>query len=247
MKIFQKSSEFYDLLYNKKNYSKETKFIENFINFKTNNKINILEIGCGTGGHAQEISKLNCNIIGIDSSKKMVQIAKKKNNKKNVDFFFSKIENFKSKKKFDVCLALFHVINYFNTETKLKNFFKYSRKLLKKDGLLIFDFWNGDGVKNDPPKQAFKSIQNKNLSLKRFAVPKVIKKNKQVEVKYSYIIQKNYKKINFYEKHLVRYIFQKELKKLSKKYFKIIKIGKWMTKEKLKKNHWYGYAVMQVK
>ena len=106
MKIFKKSSQYYDLLYRKKNYSKESNFINKFIKKEFKKNIDILEIGCGTGGHAQELAKSKFNLYCIDPSKDMIKIAKKKNKKKNIVFKHTNFENLKIKKKFDVSLSL---------------------------------------------------------------------------------------------------------------------------------------------
>jgi len=241
---FQKSSQYYDLIYRKKSYLKESEFIKKFIKKDLKRK-NILEIGCGTGGHANILSKSNFNLFCLDPSKEMIKIAKLKYKKQNVKFFCTKLETFNNRKKFDVCLSLFHVINYFNSTNKLKKFFKLTHKFLKKDGLLIFDFWNGYGVENSPPKKTLKVIKNNKFKLTRFAIPKFIKNKKQVIINYNYQIIKKNKKINFSEKHKLRYVFPKDIEMFSKKKFKIIKVGKWMTFKKPKKNDWFAYAVLK--
>ena len=44
---YQQMAKYYDLFYKKKNYDKESKFLENLINKRKT----ILDIGCGTGLH----------------------------------------------------------------------------------------------------------------------------------------------------------------------------------------------------
>ena len=247
MKIFKKSSYYYDLIYKHKNYLKETKFINRFIKRKNNKKINLLEIGCGTGGHAHQLAKYNYNITSIDPSKEMIKIAKSKPKKKNVNFYCTKFENFKNKNKFDVCVALFHVINYFSSEKKLKIFFQKCSSFLKKDGILIFDYWNGNGIENNPPIKTRKILKKKNFELTRFADPYLKKSKNQVIVKYKYTIKKIGKKISFNENHKLKYIFLKDIKFFSQRFFKIVKVGSWLNLKKPTKNTWFAYVVLKAK
>ena len=247
MKIFKKSSQYYDLLYRNKNYSKESNFINKFIKKEFKKNIDILEIGCGTGRHAQELAKSKFNLYCIDPSKDMIKIAKKKNKKKNIIFKHTTFENLKIKKKFDVSLSLFHVINYFDSLNKIKKFFDLNHKFLKKNGVLFFDFWHGDGVEKDPPKKSLKIYKNRNLNISRFASTDISLKKKQAIINYNYEIFSKKKMIKFSEKHKLRYLFKEYIKKFSSKKFKILKIGKWMTLDKIQKKDWLGYAILKAK
>ena len=64
-------------------YKKETNFISNLI--KINKKDLILDIGCGTANHAIQLSKKVRHLVGIDKSKAMISIAKKKIKQKKLN------------------------------------------------------------------------------------------------------------------------------------------------------------------
>ena len=51
MSSFNKYSKYYDLLYDDKNYDLESEYVYNHIKKKSSPK-SILELGCGSGGHA---------------------------------------------------------------------------------------------------------------------------------------------------------------------------------------------------
>ena len=78
--IFSKYADYYDALYRDKNYNKETQYIEKLINKFSGKKLNILELGCGSGSHAFKLQKKGHKIVAIDRSKKMINLAKKKIN-----------------------------------------------------------------------------------------------------------------------------------------------------------------------
>ena len=50
--LYKKYAKYYDLIYSKKDYVNETKFILSMIRQNKVKGKNILEVGCGTGGHA---------------------------------------------------------------------------------------------------------------------------------------------------------------------------------------------------
>ena len=98
-------------------------------------KINILDIGCGGGLLSEPMSKLGANVVGIDASKKNIEVAKlhSKKNGLKINYICSSPEILKIEKKFDVILnmeILEHVedVNFF---------IKKSSELLKKNGLMF--------------------------------------------------------------------------------------------------------------
>ena len=78
-------SEIYDILSSHKEYKTETNKLNSFLLEIgiVNNKDNILSVGCGTGTHELLLAKKDYSILGIDSSKNMIERAKSKNNFKN--------------------------------------------------------------------------------------------------------------------------------------------------------------------
>ena len=122
--IFSKYADYYDALYKDKNYSEESKYIEKVINKFAGKKLNILELGCGSGNHAFYLKRKGHKIVGVDRSKKMICLAKKKDKNKKIHFKTEDLRKFVSKKKFDVIILLFHVINFIEKNKDLKKLVK---------------------------------------------------------------------------------------------------------------------------
>lgn len=122
----------YDKIF--KNNSKnnfQIKFVNNLAKNYDNNFI--LDIGSGTGNHVNELGK-KYNIIGIDKSKSMVNISKKKFSKSkfyNQDILDNNVFEFDS----FTMLTCFNYTFYFISQKNL--FFDNCYKLLQDNGILI--------------------------------------------------------------------------------------------------------------
>jgi len=98
-------------------------------------KIDILDIGCGGGLLAEPMCRLGANVVGIDASKKNIEIAKfhAKKNKLKINYITASPEKLKIKKKFDVILNM-EIVEHVDD---IDFFIKESSKLLKKSGLMF--------------------------------------------------------------------------------------------------------------
>ena len=97
--------------------------------------ISILDIGCGGGLLSEPMSRMGAKVVGIDASKKNINVAKyhAKRNKLKIDYICSYPENLKKNKRFDVILNM-EIVEHVED---LKLFIKETSKLLKKDGLMF--------------------------------------------------------------------------------------------------------------
>ena len=97
--------------------------------------IRILDIGCGGGLLSEPMSRLGASVVGIDASKKNIEIAKfhaKRNNLK-IDYMMASPEKLKVKIKFDVILNM-EIVEHV---ADINFFIKESSKLLKKNGIMF--------------------------------------------------------------------------------------------------------------
>lgn len=95
----------------------------------------VLDLACGTGAVTKRIAaKVGSTgkVIGIDSSMSAIKIAKKENNKTNLDFVLSDAEFIKFNKKFDVVTCQYALFFFPNANKVLRNIKQY----LKKNGTL---------------------------------------------------------------------------------------------------------------
>ena len=216
---FTKYASFYDLLYLDKDYQKEINFINNLLQkFSKSNTQIILDAGCGTGLHAIELKKLGYDVAGSDISAEMVTIARANASIKGleIDFYEESFQNIdRIEKKYDAILTMFSSINYLVLKKDLDKFFKNIHAMLNKNGVFIFDFWNGDSViKNYSPTRK-KTGSKGNQRIERVSQTKINQKIQSVDLRFDFKIFENEKKVDdFSEFHKLRYFFQEELKSI---------------------------------
>jgi len=97
-------------------------------------KIKILDIGCGGGLLSEPMCKLGADVLGIDASKKNIEVAKihAKKNKLKINYICALPETLKDK-KFDVILNM-EIVEHVED---INFFIKKSSELLKKNGLMF--------------------------------------------------------------------------------------------------------------
>ncbi len=97
--------------------------------------IRILDIGCGGGLLSEPMCRLGASVVGIDASKKNIEVAKfhAKKSKLKIDYKVTSPEKLKTKVKFDVILNM-EIIEHVDD---INFFIKESSKLLKNNGVMF--------------------------------------------------------------------------------------------------------------
>ena len=108
-------------------------------NIKSSDKplknIKILDIGCGGGLLSEPMCRLGASVVGIDASKKNIEVAKfhSKKNKLKINYKVASPETLKTKVKFDVILNM-EIVEHVED---INFFIKESSNLLKKNGIMF--------------------------------------------------------------------------------------------------------------
>ncbi len=219
--LFSDYASFYDILYQDKDYTKESIYVSQLIekfNSKPKDKLNIIDLACGTGKHAIELFKMGFNIDGSDISKEMISVAQKECCVKNIDIKFFN-ESFQTsgniKKKYDVILSMFSSINYLTEYNDFSSALKNISYLLTDDGIFIFDFWNGDAVVDLYSPIKVKRMKKDNREILRISETSIDRVSQIAKVDFNFIMMESGRILkDFKEIHSIRYYFLQEMNDL---------------------------------
>ena len=88
------------------------------------------------------------------------------------------------KGKFDAVISMFSVLNYIIDYEILGRLFKNIYTSLKKDGLFVFDVWNGMAVLNYYIPKKTKVVKARGLAIKRISETKINAEDQSCLVNY---------------------------------------------------------------
>ncbi|RXJ82203.1 class I SAM-dependent methyltransferase [Arcobacter sp. F2176] len=236
-------SQYYDLLYSDKDYEKEVDYVERLIKSNLPQAKTILDMGCGTGKHAELFCNKGYKVHGIDLSEDMLKIAheRARNKEDRLSFSQSKIQDLNLRKKFDVVISLFHVMSYQNSNEELIKAFEVAKTHLNTNGVFIFDFWYGPAVLTDLPTTRIKRLKNEHINVTRIAEPTLECQKNLVNVSYNIFIENKLSKniIQKNELHQMRYFFDTELELICEKEgFNIEEKREWLDSKNPNFNSW---------
>lgn len=139
--MYSKSAKYYDAIYASvgKDYPAEAKIVRKFIQkYKRSKGDSLLDIGCGTGIHANLLGK-RYQVEGLDIDPKMLAVARK--NYPKIRFQQGDMVDFKLKKKFDIIVCLFSAIGYVKTKSRLQKTIKSMSHHLLPGGVVLVEPW----------------------------------------------------------------------------------------------------------
>lgn len=248
--VFDAYAAYYDLLYRDKDYAAEAAFVGNLLQQHGGiTSGSLLELGCGTGKHAEYLARLGYCIHGVDMSTTMIESARSRiptELKNQLSFEVGDIRSVRVNCKFDAVISLFHVASYQTGNHDISAMFATAAEHLNPGGLFIFDFWYGPAVLTDRPVVRVKRMAGDQFDVLRVAEPVMQPNDNIVEVNYTVLVfnhsDQRVERIN--ETHRMRYFFSPELHFLLKHNgFNACAEIEWMTGMVMGFDTWSGVFV----
>ena len=236
-KNFDLYSRYYNLLYKDKDYTSEAVYVLGKLKVYLPNLNQILELGIGTGIHADLLQKMGLHVTGIELSEEMARQAREK----GIECYVKDCSEFNLYKKFDAVISLFHVISYITKNDKLIKTFQNVFNHLKRGCIFLFDIWYSPAVYNIRPETRIKRIENEEFKITRLAEPLLHYNKNIVDVNYEVIIEEkqNGKITRINETHRMRHFSLPEIQLLASSCgFEIIETEEWMTGKQPSENTW---------
>jgi len=137
----------YDKVWGRYDYDADVKFLNRV--FKKHGSRTVIDIGCGTDNHATRLAKLGYEVTAMDISPAMLRIARNKAKSTGIRIRQGDLKNLAGifpKDRFDAAFMLGHVAYHLNTDRDVRTFLKGVRKILKQNGLLVFNARNSTKI-----------------------------------------------------------------------------------------------------
>lgn len=233
--VFDNYAQYYDLFYDDKDYPKEAAYIVKLIKKHHRSAKQVLELGCGTGRHAELLAKAGYDIDGVDQSTEMLKIAQtqlKSALKKKISFAQGDVRTFRAGKIYDVVTALFHIVSYQVSNQDVVAMFCSAAEHLERGGVFLFDTWYGPAVLSTRPEVRLKERSTSAKRATRVAIPDFYPNENRVDVNYRLLVtdKKTQKTEEFSETHRMRYYFAPELEQLlDQTGFELLGFQEWLT------------------
>lgn len=139
MESYSDFAYLYDTLTKDVEYEKRADYIEKLISMHTDIKAELIaDIGCGTGTICNILADRGYDMIGIDGSDSMLNVAKEKSSE-GILYLNQQMTDFELYGTVDVILSMLDCVNYLTEDGDVERFFSLAHNYLNPDGLLIFD------------------------------------------------------------------------------------------------------------
>lgn len=245
--VFDAYARYYDLLYRDKDYAGESNYVAAHIRKHAPQAKRVLELGCGTGAHAEHLALMGYAVHGVDMSEAMLMRAGERKDKLppevaiNLSFGSGDVRAVRNDKKYDAVISLFHVMSYQTANEDLQATFETAAAHLNSGGFFLFDCWYGPAVLSDPPVVRVKRLEDDEIVVTRIAEPVMHSDENVVDVNYEVMITDkatgNLERVH--EVHRMRYLFMPEIHALARRNnLDVVLAHEWMSHQKVSRTTW---------
>jgi SAM-dependent methyltransferase len=241
----------YDHMYSDKNYSSECDLVEaaSTLHYKGAER-NVLDIGCGTGGHSIELARRGYSVTGVDISEAMLTHAAQKaqtlSSSERPSWVRGDARDFKLNSQYDIAIMMFAVVGYLTTNSDVISGLRNIRKHLREGAIFICDFWYGPSVLSIRPTDRVRVVPTSQGKVVRAATTRLDIPQHTAEVTFRlWNLARDKPAVEEVETHIMRYYFPKEFALLlSISGFEMLSLSAFPTlDEPLSDNSWNALSV----
>jgi SAM-dependent methyltransferase len=207
----------YDALYREKDYRGECEGVLELLREHGQGEIrSILDLGCGTASHVVRFAEMGCEVVGVERSPAMLDIARRKVvTYPNVVLHEADIRNVDLARRFDAVVMLFAVLGYQVEDADVLAALGTAHRHLRPGSMLVFDVWYGPAVLSERPSTRFARIPLERGEVLRIATPQLDEGTQLCRVHYELMRIEHDQIVEVAEEeHVVRFFFPNELRLL---------------------------------
>lgn len=131
---------YYDKLTYDVEYEKIADFVKKIFDKYAERDVSLVcDLACGTGTVCNLMADSGFDMIGVDFSPSMLNIAMEKRGERNILYLNQDISDFELYGTVDAFLCLLDSVNHLDCEEDFERMFNYANNYLNPDGLFIFD------------------------------------------------------------------------------------------------------------
>ena len=138
MSSYNTFAEFYDALTENVEYERRTDYLLRLYSSLSHKRGRVLDLACGTGSVALNLSKKGFDVVGLDLSSEMLSVADSKAQGK-VQLLCGDMTDFSIEEGFDLCVCCLDSINHLTDLSSVEKCFNCVYNSLNNDGIFIFD------------------------------------------------------------------------------------------------------------
>lgn len=137
--MYDRSAMVYDAIYATKDYAAEARRLREILaRQQRNNGTDLLDVGCGTGGHIPFLAP-HFTIEGLDQSAEMLVVARRRH--PGIPFHRADMTSFDLGRRFDAVVCLFSAIGYVRTVSALHQTIANFARHLNRGGVVAVEPW----------------------------------------------------------------------------------------------------------
>ena len=142
MEAYTSSAEVYDQFMDNVPYREWADFLQEILQKEGINDGLVLDLGCGTGSMTEELAGRGYDMIGVDNSEDMLEIAMEKRQESGHDILYllQDMQEFELYGTVRAVVSVCDSVNYVTEKEELEQVFRLVNNYLDPGGIFVFDF-----------------------------------------------------------------------------------------------------------
>ena len=181
-----------------------------YLSLASKDKIKILDLGCGTGILTRAFAEKGHIVVGCDPAPAMLELAKKNDRNREVEWILSNAQDYKTSVLFDLIVMTGHTFQVFLTDEDVLAVFRTVKQCMSENGIFVFETRNPNIDWEQRLSGSKKEIQLKSGEMVLMSTDSVKVEGERVSFHHHY----SFSNENIESKSTLRFLSSEKIKKL---------------------------------